>query len=342
MANLDYGNIKTDEMLKSLERRLKKEYQLTSKEVEKMLTEYLDEYEEVDSKKSEEVKQGKITEREYTNWRIGLIVASVGWHKVRKQLARKFIDCNVKATGLINEHINITYAFNYNYTAFKLETVTGISTDYKILDNRAVEYIRRKEPKLYPSLPEKSLMKIPKDLRWNEKQLNAHMIEGLSRGESIDKIAKRLPRGVGEENLNGAIRRARTMTTSAENGARFDSAIRAKEYGIVTYYVWIATLDGRTRHTHRECDGEVVEVGKTFSNGLRYPGDTSGDPAELYNCRCVYEEFDAQTSRGASELAFRNTDNFDYDSYEEWKQGKPNYYQEKKKQEQNKGKYARR
>ena len=42
-----------------------------------------------------------------------------------------------------------------------------------------------------------------------------------------------------------------------------------------------------TRHSHRQLDGEKVEIGKKFSNGLRYPADPNGSYAEIMNCRCT-------------------------------------------------------
>lgn len=88
-------------------------------------------------------------------------------------------------------------------------------------------------------------------------------------------------------NEHAAIRNARTYTTAAQNKGRVDSYKRAKKLGIKLKQEWVATPDGRTRSSHIDLDGEQVEVGKTFSNGCRYPGDPSGAPEEIYNCRCT-------------------------------------------------------
>lgn len=50
---------------------------------------------------------------------------------------------------------------------------------------------------------------------------------------------------------------------------------------------WDATLDGKTRESHRRVDGEIRELDEKFSNGLMYPGDPSGGAAEVVNCRCA-------------------------------------------------------
>jgi uncharacterized protein with gpF-like domain len=54
----------------------------------------------------------------------------------------------------------------------------------------------------------------------------------------------------------------------------------------VEYTQWIAADDDRTRESHVEVDREIIRIGDTYSNGLQYPGDTSGPIEEWINCRC--------------------------------------------------------
>ncbi len=84
-----------------------------------------------------------------------------------------------------------------------------------------------------------------------------------------------------------AIRTARTAVTGAENAGRLDGLLKARDRGIDVQKEWVATMDGRTRHSHRTVDGEIVDQDKKFSNGLRYPGDPAGPGREVYNCRCT-------------------------------------------------------
>lgn len=49
---------------------------------------------------------------------------------------------------------------------------------------------------------------------------------------------------------------------------------------------WVVTSDNSR---HPELDGETVGMGKTFSNGLGYPGDPSGDPDETAGCACILD-----------------------------------------------------
>lgn len=126
---------------------------------------------------------------------------------------------------------------------------------------------------------------IPKDKRWNTKQLNSKLLAGILNGDSIPKIAQSFIDVIGN-NESAAMRNARTMITQAECGGRQDSYENLAEQGVVQKKVWIATPDDRTRESHLEIDGEEVDIDDSFSNGCAYPADPAGDGSETYNCRC--------------------------------------------------------
>ena len=127
---------------------------------------------------------------------------------------------------------------------------------------------------------------VPKDERWNTKQLNSKLLAGILNGDSIPKIANSLVEVIGN-NAASAVRNARTMVTGAECAGRQDSYEELADNGVIQKKVWIATPDDRTRESHLEIDGEEVDVDEKFSNGLMYPADPSGDPSEVWNCRCT-------------------------------------------------------
>lgn len=113
------------------------------------------------------------------------------------------------------------------------------------------------------------------------------------------------------------MRAARTALTVAENAGRVSSYDRARGMGIDVRARWMATLDSRTRKSHRALDGEVAGKDDRFSNGLRYPGDPAGPASEVWNCRCTLVAsvpgHDAFEGRDASKLST---------SYEDWKAGR--------------------
>lgn len=47
------------------------------------------------------------------------------------------------------------------------------------------------------------------------------------------------------------------------------------------------SLDNHTRDSQIALVDERKELSEPFSNGLMYPADPAGDPAEVYNCRCT-------------------------------------------------------
>ncbi len=102
------------------------------------------------------------------------------------------------------------------------------------------------------------------------------------------------------ENLNQAMDRVRTVFRSGSHGlgvsrartvARTEVLIASSLGEQETYAAlgvkrveWLSAKDAAVRRTHR-IDGEVVQRGQKFSNGLRRPGD-DGPPEEVINCRC--------------------------------------------------------
>jgi HK97 family phage portal protein len=79
---------------------------------------------------------------------------------------------------------------------------------------------------------------------------------------------------------------ARTETMRMSNAG---AAALYKDWG-VHQKEWLATNDLRTRDTHRQANGQVVEIDGTFDVGgaaLRQPGDPRGPLEETINCRCT-------------------------------------------------------
>lgn len=160
-------------------------------------------------------------------------------------------------------------------------------------------------------MPERQL-KVPKDERWNEKQLNSKLIQGLENGESIMDIANRMLSVVGKNNEASAMRNARTMVTSAENHGRLDSYENLASQGVVQKKVWIATADDRTRESHLDMDGEEVDIDEEFSNGCQFPADEScGDPSEVWNCRCSMRSHIVGFMRADGSISYVNRDRDD-------------------------------
>lgn len=79
-----------------------------------------------------------------------------------------------------------------------------------------------------------------------------------------------------------ARRIARTEIVSTQSTGAY---LTEQELGI-EFHQWWSARDSRVRDSHKAMHGQIVRVGTLFSNGLRHPGDRSGDGAEWVNCRC--------------------------------------------------------
>jgi HK97 family phage portal protein len=79
-----------------------------------------------------------------------------------------------------------------------------------------------------------------------------------------------------------ALRRSETAVTEAVSFGGHDAATASG----LSHKEW-HTTSGHPRSQHAALNGEKVPVDALFSNGLRWPGDATGDADETANCRCV-------------------------------------------------------
>ena len=280
----DKAHILTDEKLEEMERHLSAIYSRAEKEIQKTADEYFDKFHKQDEAKRKLLEQGKITEDEYKKWRKGKVMYGKRFTEMKEQCAKQLLNVNETALAYVNDQLPEIYAINYNALAKSVDGVGGYV--FTLLDANTVKHLAMADKSL---LPYKELDPA-KDIPWNMKKINAETLQGIIQGESMGKIAKRI-RNVQEMNRTQAIRSARTIVTGAENKGRLDSYAKAEADGIILQKEWLSSNDGRTRHTHLPksqggVGGEIVDYDEPFSNGLMYPGDGSGDPAEVYNCRC--------------------------------------------------------
>ena len=312
---MDKGHEATERKLRALEKKIAKEYAQAEKELEQKLQKYLKAFERKDALKRAALDAGEITDAEYKQWRTGQIMIGKRWTEMRDTLAEDLTHSNQIALSMVNGYMPEVYALNHDYATFEIEKGGNIDTSYTLYDRQTVERLMRDNPKLLP----KRKIDVPKDLKWNQKLITSAVTQGILQGEPITDIAKRL-RKVTDMDKNASIRNARTITTGAENAGRVAAAKRAQGMGIDVEQIWIATLDGRTRHTHRQLDGEHRKVGKKFSNGCMFPADPDGPPQEVYNCRCTLGYSVDGVDFDASDLTLRDS-RLGNMSYEEWREG---------------------
>ena len=279
----------TDEKLVEMEKRLSAIYSRAEKEIGKRWKEYLTESQsEIDelqkaydlAKKGGDAKEIRKTGIALSRAKKDRTLMDNRFKALTETTAAQLANVNKTALAYVNGELPEVYSINYNALEPSVDGVGGYT--FALIDADTVKNLATTDESLLPykQLDEKT------DIRWNVKKMNAEVLQGILQGEPMDKIASRLSKVTGM-NETAAIRNARTMVTGAENKGRQDSYARAEADGIILQKEWIATNDSRTRHSHAVLDGAIVDQDKKFDNGLMFPGDPSGRPEEVWNCRCT-------------------------------------------------------
>lgn len=126
------------------------------------------------------------------------------------------------------------------------------------------------------------------DINDLKKSISAEISRGIASGLSYSEIAQNL-RSYSKIGYNNAMRIVRTEGHRVQQTSRYNAQREAKKKGADILKQWDATLDGRTRVTHRMLDGQIRPIDEPFeANGLEamYPGGF-GDASEDCNCRCI-------------------------------------------------------
>lgn len=305
----------SDAEIRAFEREVAGVYGEAGKTAYTNLKRYLAQFEADDEKMRGRLEAGEITKAQYRSWRIGKIAAGRRYRIVLKQCAEAMTHANVVAAAAIEGRLPEVYAENYNYGTFQAYSAARVDDAFALQDASTVQRLLTDHDSYLP----KPSVNVAKDMAWNRRLIANQITQGVLLGESIPKIAWRMQDVTGT-NRAAAVRLARTSVTAAENAGRVDSYKRAKGLGIKVQQEWLATLDLRTRSSHRKLDGERVDVGKKFSNGCRYPGDPEAAYAETCNCRCTLIAAVDGVDYSDGKRWSRMPDGMTYD---EWKAGKP-------------------
>lgn len=122
----------------------------------------------------------------------------------------------------------------------------------------------------------------------------AILTKGITEGWGIDKMAFEL------ERVDMPLSRARTIVrTEIAKAQFFGTELGRRDSGFETIERWISARDHRTRHSHRNMNGVVVETGTKFQvpryrdnvvigyDMMIGPGDPEASPENIINCRCT-------------------------------------------------------
>jgi uncharacterized protein with gpF-like domain len=314
----DIGHEETEELLKQTEKRIENVYHQAYKELKKKSDDYMSQFLKTDAEKRKAMQAGEITKEEYRQWRQSHLLTGRRWVSMQESIAKDLNNSNKIAASIINGHLPDVYAININWATYQLEHDFKIDTSFTLYDRQTMERLLRDDPDL---LPWQAKINTPEDIRYQKRHLTSAMMQGILQGETIPQISERLASSPCRMNARNAVTNARTMYTSAQNGGRIDGYKRAEGMGIHLKKQWLATLDGRTRHEHRQLDGQIVGTDESFEvDGyeIEFPGDPNAEAEMVYNCRCTMRSvLDALDKGGYAE--YEKNGKLGDMSYEEWK-----------------------
>lgn len=289
MAEPDIAHKLTDEELAALEKQIEEVYRKAYKDISGTIDEYFKQFVKRDAEMKKLLEAGEITREHYTQWRLAQIGRGERFKALRDNIAERMTRANEVAIAYVNDRTPGIYSLNRNYTAYTIELVHP-EADFVLWDEQTVKRLIVERPELMPHYPKDKAVKRGIDLDYGRRKITDIVTSGIMQGKGIGKMADDLQRDLTDMNRVSALRAARTAVTGAQNAGRQDGYEAAAQMGIKVRKRWIATKDGKTRHDHGMADGQIVDHDKPFEVGgykLMFPGDPSGPPHEIYNCRCT-------------------------------------------------------
>lgn len=306
--NNDAARKWTDEELEALERRMRREYQQAAREMRGKQAKWLEKFNREREQREKALDDTREAMEAHKRWLESQAARGDWLGGMVNELSESAHSANVRATDMVNDHIPHVFAGNANRAAFAIEGNVGRDMGFTLVNEDAVRHliglplqgggggqlvkeVVDEAAKLGPGFAQslrKREMDYPQDMRWNRQKFTSAITQGILQGESIPHIVERTESIFGQ-NMNAAIRAASTATTNAENAGRMSTFERAERLGIDMEIEWQATLDERTRESHRQLDGERIKLGEHFETEdgpLRWPGDPLGPDSQIWNCRC--------------------------------------------------------
>lgn len=196
----------------------------------------------------------------------------------------RHLNSNVKSIS--TSAIKDTFSFNYYYTGYALETSVGIKMGFGLLN---------------PKVVEASILNQLDRIKWSKRetghsakyiqQIKEEITQGLIQGKGYVKVAREIKN---KTDLT-AFRVDRIVQTETHrvqtqgfNAAVEKTNVAADRLNMKIFKVWVATLDLKTRDTHRHLDGQKADdEGLFHSKGLTAEGPgLFGVAEEDINCRC--------------------------------------------------------
>ena len=198
-----------------------------------------------------------------------------------KYYANKAIEQRApSADDLFNEHENVQLTVKL-FEPLNINTLKGGAQDTLDLVQDAGELDYAKARVAAKNMTLKFSTEVT---RTTKDKLRQAIADGIEAGEGATKLADRVSGVFSEATTSRSVLIGRTESTKAYAMGSLEGMKQVGADG----KEWLTAHDNDVRqsHTDAEADG-AIPLNNSFSNGLAFPGDPSGDPSEVCNCRCT-------------------------------------------------------
>lgn len=259
-----------------------------------------------------------------------IILEKRGAKEIRSVLNKQFREtANLIRQGTFNVNAPVNmqgdrlYSIIYNH--YRRVAVTfARRTDKELNKEKGVmiPFIKKKEDKRKYWLAiflfiRKESVKTAEEMNGTTKSILQRIInKGFEAGKTNDQIAKDLIEAGQITNYRRALRASRTETHSMAVNSMHEMVVGS---GVAQIKEWITARDERVRTSpfnHQAADGERVPINDHFlmtGEPMMFPGDPSGSPGNIINCRCVVSYYSSKKSninynrKQKLQAALRNT-----------------------------------
>lgn len=255
---------------------------------------------------------------------------------LKKQVGDILDKMNKEQFTAVSDYLNKCYEEGFVGTLYDIQG-QGLPLAFPLDQEAMVRAVQLDSP-----ISEGLYNHLGEDVNMLKKHITAQVSRGISTGMAWGQVAKNLSdKMMGTyKNPKGsyayAMRIARTEGHRIQCQSTMDACHKAKDRGADVVKQWDSTLDGKTRTSHVNVDGEFKELDEKFSNDLMFPGDPNGGAAEVVNCRCAL----LQRARWAINSGFTKMNNFTkqletFDSPESYAEFKKGFFSKENKQYMN-------
>ena len=130
--------------------------------------------------------------------------------------------------------------------------------------------------------------RLKKNMGEFKRTIKNEISRSIAASEPYTKIAQNLSSLI-QEDYNRSRRIAITESGRVQSEAKLNIQQKAKAKGANIMKEWSCTFDGKTRHSHRELDGKIIEVDEYFEvDGMKTLAPCKfGKASQDINCRCA-------------------------------------------------------